>query len=606
MTLGYRIQFRRRPPFSRQVEQTIVTDPARALALETEIGTLLRKGAIRRIESGASQPGFYSKYFLVPKASGGLRPILDLRRLNSFVKTLSFRMLTCTQVLSSVAEGEWFTLVDLKDAYFHVPIHPLHRRFLRFAFGGQEYEFRVLPFGLSLSPRVFTRVVAAVLAPLHAQGIRVLPYLDDWLIQATSRQQAVEDTARVVSHVQSLGFRLNWEKSVLTPSQQITFVGISLDSVSMVATLPPRRVESLLGFAQEFRIGACMSLAQHQRLSGLMVAASPVVPLGLLETRRYQRWLNGFALNPKTDRNVTVRVSATCWRALHRWRDGRFLRQGVPLRGIPAERTVVTTDASLYGWGAVCLGQSANGVWDSTWGLAHINVLELRAVYLALKAFLPRVQGRHVLVRSDSVTAVHFINHQGGTRSAGCLPVARDVLELAQERLLSLRAVHVRGSANVAADLLSRGGPIPGEWRLHPEVVREVWKVFGEAEADLFASAETSHCSTWFSQETDALAQQWPVGCLLYAFPPFSLLPALIRRIETGNHEVVVVAPRWPGRPWFPRLVRLLAGQPLLLPLRKDLLSQGKGEIWHPRPEALRLWAWPLVSPKGRRTWTRR
>ena len=276
MTLGYRIQFRRRPPFSRQVEQTIVTDPARALALETEIGTLLRKGAIRRIESGASQPGFYSKYFLVPKASGGLRPILDLRRLNSFVKTLSFRMLTCTQVLSSVAEGEWFTLVDLKDAYFHVPIHPLHRRFLRFAFGGQEYEFRVLPFGLSLSPRVFTRVVAAVLAPLHAQGIRVLPYLDDWLIQATSRQQAVEDTARVVSHVQSLGFRLNWEKSVLTPSQQITFVGISLDSVSMVATLPPRQVESLLGYAREFRIGASMSLVQHQRLLGLMVAASPV------------------------------------------------------------------------------------------------------------------------------------------------------------------------------------------------------------------------------------------------------------------------------------------------------------------------------------------
>ena len=160
----------------------------------------------------------------------------------------------------------------------------------------------------------------------------------------------------------------------------------------------------------------------------------------------------------------------------------------------------------------------------------------------------------------------------------------------------------MRGSANSAADLLSRGGPLPGEWRLHPEVVREIWEVLGEAEVDLFASAETSHCSAWFSAETDALAQQWPVGRLLYAFPPFSLLPALIRRIELGNHEVVVVAPRWPGKPWFPRLVRLLAGRPFRLPFRKDLLTQGRGEVWHPRPATLMLWAWPLVSPKGRRT----
>ena len=141
-------------------------------------------------------------------------------------------------------------------------------------------------------------------------------------------------------------------------------------------------------------------------------------------------------------------------------------------------------------------------------------------------------------------------------------------------------------------------------WRLHPVVVRELWEAFGEAEVDLFASAETSHCGRWFSLEDDALAQQWPVGRLLYAFPPFSLLPALIRRIELGNHEVVVVAPRWVRRPWFPRLVRLLAGQPIRLPSRRDLLSQGGGGVWHPRPEALLLWAWPLVSPGRRRTWT--
>ena len=257
----------------------------------------------------------------------------------------------------------------------------------------------------------------------------------------------------------------------------------------------------------------------------------------------------------------------------------------------------MTTDASLSGWGAVCLGRSARGSWLPPWSSAHINVLELRAVLLALRAFMPWIQGRHVLVRSDNVTTVFYINHQGGTRSGNCLPVARSVLLLARDRLLSIRAAHVPGKDNSAADLLSRGGPIPGEWRLHPEVVHEFWRTFGQAELDLFASAESSHCQEWFSEESDALAQDWPEDRLLYAFPPFPLLPCVIRRIETGRHRVILVAPRWVGRPWFPHLVRLIQGHPYPLPLRRDLLSQAGGMLFHPSVERLQLWVWPLVSP---------
>ena len=227
--------------------------------------------------------------------------------------------------------------------------------------------------------------------------------------------------------------------------------------------------------------------------------------------------------------------------ALRPWRDMRLLLQGVPLGNIPSRRTVVTTDASLTGWGAVWEHRMVRGVWEPPWGEEHINVLELRAVFLALKALLPSIQGRHVLVRTDSSATVFHVNHQGGTRSLRCLQGAQTLLFWAAQHLASLRAVYIPGVANQAADLLSRTGPLPGEWRLHPEVVALLWAQFGMACADLFASAETTHCRMWFSLMgrggplgLDALSHEWPDG-LLYAFPPLPLISQVLHRVTMGR-----------------------------------------------------------------------
>ncbi len=74
--------------------------------------------------------------------------------------------------------------LNLKDAYFHVQVAPHHRRFLRFAFEWMACQYKVLPFGLSLAPRTFTRCMDAALSPLQQMGIRILNYLNDWLILA--------------------------------------------------------------------------------------------------------------------------------------------------------------------------------------------------------------------------------------------------------------------------------------------------------------------------------------------------------------------------------------------------------------------------------------
>ncbi len=283
--LGYAIQFARRPPKFRGVHFTSVK-AVDAPVLCAEIAVLLAKDAIERVPPADMRSGFYSPYFIVPKKSGGLRPILDLRVLNRALHKLPFKMMMQKCIFGCVRPLDWFAAIDLKDAYFHVSILPRHRPFLRFAFEGRAYQYKVLPFGLSLSPRVFTKVAEAALVPLRERGVRILNYLDDWLILAQSREQLCAHRDLVLRHLSQLGLRVNWEKSKLVPTQRISFLGMELDSVNQTARLTQECAQSVLNCLKTFSGRTAVPLKLFQRLLGHMAAATAIVPLGLLHMSR--------------------------------------------------------------------------------------------------------------------------------------------------------------------------------------------------------------------------------------------------------------------------------------------------------------------------------
>ncbi len=150
-----------------------------------------------------------------------------------------------------------------------------------------------------------------------------------------------------------------------------------------------------------------------------------------------------------------VNITQECRRSFSPWTDLAFLRAGVPLEQV-SWHVVVTTDASSTGWGATCNGQAASGLWTGPRLLWHINCLELLAVHLALRQFRPLLLGKHVLVRTDNTAAVSYINRMGGIRSRRMSQFARHLLLWSHTRLKSLRAVHIPGELNRAADVLSR------------------------------------------------------------------------------------------------------------------------------------------------------
>lgn len=89
-------------------------------------------------------------------------------------------MVTLSQVCLHLQPGAWLVPLDLKDAYWQVPIHHRYRKFVASELKQWTFQFTVLPFSSSLAPRVFMKIVWVVLQCLLMKGVDLLAYLDNW------------------------------------------------------------------------------------------------------------------------------------------------------------------------------------------------------------------------------------------------------------------------------------------------------------------------------------------------------------------------------------------------------------------------------------------
>ncbi|KAM4037388.1 ELMO domain-containing protein 3 isoform 1-T2 [Anomaloglossus baeobatrachus] len=507
-------------------------------------------------------------------------------------------------VIASMSQGDFLASIDIKDAYLHVPIAPEHQRFLRFAIGDEHLQFVALPFGLATAPRVFTKVMASVVAVLHSQGHSVIPYLDDLLVRAPSRVACQHSLTVALATLQQFGWLINFPKSKLTPTQSLTYLGMEFHTHSAVVKLPLDKQLSLQTEVQSLLRGQSHPLRRLMHFLGKMVAAMEAVPFAQFHLRPLQwdilrKWDRR---STSLDRNVSLSLATKT--SLQWWLLPNSLSQGKSF--LPPTWAVVTTDASLSGWGAVFLHHRAQGTWTPIESSLQINVLEIRAVYLALKAFHRWLEGRQIRIQSDNATAVAYINHQGGTRSRQAFQEVRRILLWAEATASTISAVHIPGVENWEADFLSRQGMDAGEWSLHPDVFREICRRWGTPDVDLMASRHNNKVPAFMARSqdhralaADALVQDWSQFRLPYVFPPLVMLPRVLRKIRSDCRRAILVAPDWPRRSWYPDLWHLTVGQPWALPDRTDLLSQGPffpSEFCGPQPDCVAIESWLLAS----------
>ena len=596
LRVGYRIPFDRRPPLSERPLSLPAYSPQsiKGVALTQELQNLLRKGAV---EPAPQSPGFYSRLFLVQKASGSWCPIIDLSTLNDYITSSHFHMETPQSVLRSIRPGDWMVSLDLQDAYLQVPVHHDSRRYLRFVVAGKSYQFRVLCFGLTTAPQVFTRIMAPVSAILHRYGVRMLRYLDDWLILASTEIACLQSRDRLLSICTELGIQVNLTKSSLVPTQSLVYLGMEIRSLPFIARPTPVRVNNLLRLIEEFLSTPSLPALLWRRLLGHLSSLTLLVSGGMLRMRLLQLCLKDQW--DFLDDQFQVSWSPLCREDLLWWARVARPREGVSL-SLPAPDVSFFSDV---GWGALVGEHHASGLWSPRQKTLSINLRELLAVQYGLKAFEHLLVGLSVALFCDNTTTVAYLRRSGGMFSSTLNATAGEVLLWAESHRVRLLPQFIMGSSNVTADALSRPNQVIGsEWTLHQEVVDQLVHKW-PAVIDLFATSLTARLPVYFSPAsnpraagTDALLQPWD-DLQAYAFPPIAIIRRVLLKLRSSkNCELTLIAPFWPQREWFPDLLELLSDVPITLSGRKDLLRQPHFHRFHLNLPMLQLTAWRLSS----------
>ena len=435
---GYTLPFRTRPNLSRI--PTVIScygNPHRNLKLLEALHQFIDKNAIELVHKQTSL-GFFNRLFLVPKPNNKWRPILDLSNLNLFLKTEKFKMETPETIRISLQQGEWVTSIDFKDAYFHIPIQEQSRKYLRFNIQGQTFQFKALPFDLSTAPMEFTVIAKEVKLMATQKGIRIHQYLDDWLVRATSHPECLQYTQVLVKMCQDLGLMVNTEKSELEPKQIFNFLGYQFDLQSGRVRPTPDRWQNLQEKILELLALRTCSVREFMSLIGLLTATEKQVHLGRLHMRPIQWHLKSNWRIPESPEK-SIPLSRSLHPHLQWWLKESNVLTGQPLHLI-RHALQVFTDASKEGWGAHLNEFTARGTWSLPESKLHINYLELKAVFLALREFQHLCVGKMLLIATDNTTVVAYINKEGGMRSGPLCALLWRILTWCSGKQVSLRA----------------------------------------------------------------------------------------------------------------------------------------------------------------------
>ncbi|KAJ8917897.1 hypothetical protein NQ315_002589 [Exocentrus adspersus] len=364
---GYKIPFFLKPYQIKTPNQRVFSKREKSL-LQASIAELLKKGVISLCVHRKGE--FLSSYFLVEKITGGYRFVLNLKSLNKFVETMHFKLENFKTVKDIIVQNCYMCTLDLKDAYYLIPIHKKYRKYLRFSFEGQLFEFNVLPFGLSTAPFVFCKLIKPILSFLRTEGLLSVNYLDDFLLLADSKNSCLDNVRVTVDLISKVGLIINFEKSRVTPIQNIKFLGFVWDSIKMTISLPDDKVLRASQYVLKVRNSDTLTIRLFAKLIGFLISICPAFTCGWVYTKSLEHEKCAALKRSHGNFESIMKLSRENILGLEWWSNNIHMSGcSLLLRTYDYE---IFTYASTSGWGTVCGDQKANGFWTKSEYEYHI------------------------------------------------------------------------------------------------------------------------------------------------------------------------------------------------------------------------------------------
>ena len=503
-----------------------------------EINRLLDRNIIQ--SCGHEKGEFISPIFLRPKSDGKFRMILNLKKLNEVSDKQHFKMDTLKSVLTLVYPGAFMCKVDIKDAYYSVPIATNDQKLLKFTFEGVLYKFVALPNGYTKGPRKFTKLLKPALATLRKKGATLAAYLDDIFIIAGSYARCLNSLHMLIEMLVSLGFVIHPAKSVFVPCRIMEFLGFIINSLNMTVRLTMEKKTKINNLCMEVRSPrGGVTVRDIARLLGKFSSSFIGFTEGKLHFRYLERNKTEILAWNKGKFDSPFYFTEEALEEVNWWMDYIMSSWSPIMRNNP--ELVVTSDACLGGWGACSDTGQTGGLFSVVEREEHINVLESRAVLFALRSLHDSSKDVHIKILSDNTATVGAINNMGSSKSLRLHEIVVQIWEWALAHGNWLSASHIPGVQNVQADKESRKNDIRTEWMLSDDSFEDILhKLEFCPTIDLFASRINNKLPRFASFRPDpdavlinAFSVSW-TDLAFYAFPPFICIGRVLQKNQEG------------------------------------------------------------------------
>ena len=303
----------------------------------------------RLVQCGAWERGGRNQYvtraFLVPKGPGKWRLVVDLRHLNSFVIPKSTKFETLRNLRSLAKRNDYMFSFDLADGYYALALHPDDRKYFTVEVEGEYFQFSGLPMGWNLSPYVFCKTMRTCVqelrspdAPLPSSvrlggkrrrmklrrqqtGMRVLSYVDDFLVLVRTRREALRHRRRVMEVLSVLGLRRSQDKGHWEVTQRLEHLGLVIDTQRGLFQVTEQRLQKINALARSITQDSKRRrrLVPARRLAQFTGLAQSVY-LAVAPARFYLRELHNVTSGRKGWGSL-VRLSKQSYRDLAWWQD---------------------------------------------------------------------------------------------------------------------------------------------------------------------------------------------------------------------------------------------------------------------------------------------